>query len=121
MTGYRLVFQRLEPEGPAYANIVAPGDGVLGVVYPASAATLERMDSFEHGYDRLAVRVTAQDGAAIAAVAYIVRPAATVQLGVPSAAYLQTILRGAREHGLPDDYVDAVATIASAPGSRRVH
>src|SRR5947208_4766736 len=59
---YRLVFQSLESGGPAYANILTPGDGVLGVLYRCSPANLERLDRFEQGYDRQPIKVSPLQG-----------------------------------------------------------
>ncbi len=114
LADHRLVFQHLEPAGPAYANILCPGDGVLGVVYRCSAAELERLDRYEGGYDRQPVTVIDQQGEVLAATTYVVisRPAAT--FGRPGPEYLQRIVTGARQHGLPEEYIAQVIRIASA-------
>src|ERR1700681_334969 len=49
---HRLIFRQLEARGPAFASILYPGEGVHGVVYRLSAADFERLDRYEHGYER---------------------------------------------------------------------
>lgn len=109
---HRLVFQQLEEGGPAFANIRHPGDGVLGVVYRCSQAELESLDPYEHGYERRAISVTGQQGEVLAAVAYFVLPSRTVSFARPQEAYLAKIITGARQHGLPESYVDEIIAIA---------
>ena len=119
LADYRLVFQHLAPGEPAFANIVSPGEGLLGVVYSCTPAVLEKLDSYEHGYARLPVRVTDQLGEVLAASAYIVQPAAAPAFGSPNAAYLQKIVHGAWQHGLPPEYIESIVAIATVanPGS----
>ena len=108
LANHRLVFQHLEGGGPAFANILCPGDGVLGVVYRCSPAALEKLDHYEQGYERQPITVTDQQGEVIHAIAYVIRPTPGVHIGKPSAEYLQRILTGAKQHGLPEVYIAAV-------------
>ncbi len=108
LANHRLVFQHLDGGGPAFANILCPGDGVLGVVYRCSPAALEKLDHYEQGYERQPITVTDHQGEVIHAIAYVIRPTPGVQIGKPSAEYLQRILTGAKQHGLPEAYIAAV-------------
>lgn len=112
LANYRLVFQYLESPGPAFANIVSPGAGVFGVVYRCSPADLARLDHFECGYERRPIAVTDRQGESMSAVAYVVQSAQAADFGRPSAEYLDRIIRGARHHGLPEQYIDSI--VASA-------
>jgi cation transport regulator ChaC len=114
LASYRLVFQPLESGGPAYANIASPGDGVLGVVYRCRAAELEKLDGFERGYERRPVVVTDMSGAELAATTYQVVPGAALDLGPPRDEYLQRIVRGARQNGLPETYIAQIVALARA-------
>jgi cation transport regulator ChaC len=100
------------PVGPGergVANVAPqPGERVWGALYQLTHADAERLDRTEgvhHGaYRRLAVEVRRQDGLAIAAFTYrseISRPERK-----PSRRYLNLLLTGAREHGLPADWVE---------------
>lgn len=127
LAGYRLQFQQCEPDGDAYANIVAvdaglmgqgmSGRSVLGVVYRLHEADLARLDAFEHGYERRPITVIDLAGETLDAIAYIVRPADALHIGRPSEAYLSRIITGARQHGLPEPYIDEIIAIASAVAS----
>jgi len=115
LAGYRLAFNMRGDDGSLYANIARPGDGVIGVLYRCDEAALARLDAYEQGYDRLAVRVTLEGGEPRAAMAYVARPEHTADEGAPTAAYLGIILRGARRHGLPDAYVRSIEARGAAP------
>ena len=112
LADHRLVFQHLEHGGPAYANILSPGDGVIGVAYRCSEADLEKLDVFESGYERRPITVTDQQGEVLVAVVYIIRPAPSVGTGIPHAEYLERIVTGARQHGLPEHYISNIVAIA---------
>jgi gamma-glutamylcyclotransferase len=108
LPGYRLAFNMQGDDGHVYANIMQPGDGVIGVLYHCGAAALASLDVYEEGYDRRQVLVTLENGATRQVMAYIARPECTTNAGAPSAEYLGIILRGARRHGLPEAYVAAI-------------
>lgn len=112
LPGYRLAFNMRASKGGVYANLLTPGDGVLGVVYWCSPAMLQRLDAFEQGYDRAWVEVIDRQGATRPAVVYFAKPALSLAPGRPSEQYLAKILTGARDQGLPDDYVRGIAALA---------
>jgi gamma-glutamylcyclotransferase len=114
LAGYRLVFQALEERGPAFANIRGSDDEVHGVVYRCSPAHLSTLDVYESGYERLVISVSDQHGEVLEAVAYIVSPAQPARFGRPSEEYLERIVTGARQHGLPEPYIGSVVVIARA-------
>jgi gamma-glutamylcyclotransferase len=113
LANHRLLFQQIDPTGPAFANIKTPGEGVLGVVYRCSPAELERLDHFEAGYRRKLITVSDRHGEVLVAVAYVMRPESTANSGQPHSDYLDRIVTGARRHGLPDDYIGNLVSIAS--------
>jgi hypothetical protein len=68
----------------------------------------------EH-YRRIEVRVTPQDGQPVSAQVYI---ATKVEKGLrPAGHYLQAILEGAGEHGLPVTYIEEIKAAAGAAGT----
>ena len=121
LANHRLVFQHLGNAGPAYANILCPGDGVLGVVYRCTPADLARLDRYEGGYERQPIVVTDRQGEALDAVAYIMRPELGANTGQPSAEYLNRIVTGARQHGLPDEYIAGIVALASTDDPLGAH
>lgn len=119
LAGYRLVFQTLEECGPAFANIHCSDDEVHGVVYRCNPAQLNTLDVYESGYERLVISVSDPQGEVLEAVAYIVSPALPARFGRPSEEYLERIVSGARQHGLPEPYIGSVVAIARAESLER--
>jgi gamma-glutamylcyclotransferase (GGCT)/AIG2-like uncharacterized protein YtfP len=113
LENHHLVFEHLAGSGPAYANILPGGEGVLGVIYRCNEADLERLDRYERGYDRQHVVVTDQASEAISAIVYIMRPHPATRAGRPNADYLQRIVQGAQQHRLPAEYIEGIMTRAS--------
>jgi gamma-glutamylcyclotransferase len=108
LANHRLIFQKIGTAEPPFANIISPGTGVLGVIYRCSSADLETLDRYESGYERKSVIVTDPDGEELAAIAYVIRPALAGNTGKPLAAYLERIVSGAKQHGLPEEYVNNI-------------
>jgi gamma-glutamylcyclotransferase len=105
LADYRLVFNMQDGPGEVFANIVPGGDGVVGVVYRLGHDALDRMDRYEQGYLRTRVHVSIQDGDLNEVVTYVADSATVVDGGRPSAEYLRRIVTGARQHGLPEEYI----------------
>jgi gamma-glutamylcyclotransferase (GGCT)/AIG2-like uncharacterized protein YtfP len=117
LPGYRVAFNMLADDGCRYANIVAsgdgaPGDGVLGVIYRCTEEMLARLDIFEAGYERREVEVIADAGRTFSAIVYIALPETTTSEGSPRIEYLSIILKGGREQGLPENYVQDIKRLA---------
>jgi gamma-glutamylcyclotransferase len=105
---HRLVFNMQGEDGQVYANVDSPGPGVIGVIYRCSPAALDKLDSYERGYERRRVLVTDEGGVTLEAVAYVARANRVANGGKPSAEYLERVVRGARQHGLPEAYIRAI-------------
>jgi cation transport regulator ChaC len=113
LADHRLVFQRITRLGSAFANVVAPGDGVEGVIYHCTPAQLERLDRFESGYERHSINVTDCNRRVVPVTTYVMRPNAVAVYGPPTAEYLDRIITGARQQGISDDYVRRIMAIAA--------
>jgi len=111
---YRLVFNMRGDDGAVFANIATPGDGVYGVIYRCSSAVLARLDEFESGYDRVWMQVIDRVGLARSAVAYVAHARPTGETGLPSEPYVRRILTGARQQGLPEEYIRRIESLAAA-------
>jgi len=126
---HRLVFPRYsEVWGGGSSGIVpAHGPTVWGVLFDVSdagLATLDRHEGFrgpgdpDNHYDReqVTVDLTRPDDGSIPrrvrAWTYVAREANPTP---PSRRYLDTILRGARHHRLPEDYIAALAAVSASP------
>ncbi len=117
LDGRRIAFNKRGSDGTGKANIVPDaGRRVWGVVYRVSPAALDEMDGYEGvaegHYARSAVRVTCASGDETNAVTYVAGDAFLDDSLSPSADYLQTILRGARAHCLPEDYIREIEEAA---------
>lgn len=99
------------------------GATLWGVLYEVSEADLEALDGIEgfrgpgdehNVYDRELVTVElvrADDGSfprRVRAHAYFARP---TKSSPPSRAYLDRLLRGARHHRLPEEYVESLTAV----------
>ena len=119
LPGYRLAFtRRSERWGGGVADIRPDSAGeVWGVAWCIAATEGEALDRQEgvHAspprYRRIEVAVTTADGEVLDCLAYqVVEPQA--EHIAPSAAYLETMLRGGRAAGLPEAYIAQIEAIA---------
>jgi cation transport regulator ChaC len=114
---YRLAFNKRGNGGVVYANVVAsPGAEVFGVVYRCNPESMRKMDAKEIGYERKTVKVTADNGEALEAVTYVAKPEYVCPGGAPPKEYLARILKGAREHGLPEGYIKSIEALGGRGG-----
>ena len=76
------------------------------------------LDGHEQGYARADVRVVTEEGDEISALTYV----ATTLTDEPVAFdwYKRLIVEGAREHGLPGDWVAALERLPEKPDPRRL-
>lgn len=104
---HRLAFLRRSVRWKAGAADIVPTDGesVWGVLWelPFGAAELDVKESAGVGYRRRTVKVLL-DGAPVKAMAYEVIDKAPTELQ-PRREYVQLMVDGAREHGLPDAWL----------------
>jgi AIG2 family protein len=121
--GWRLVFDKppLLPVGQAFANIIREaGAEVLGVLYEVSEADLQRIDLTEGvmvgNYQRVEATVTpltAPPHAPLTAFTLTSdRRAPDLQ---PSHRYMELLIAGALEHGLPAEYIAFLRSVPAQP------
>jgi gamma-glutamylcyclotransferase (GGCT)/AIG2-like uncharacterized protein YtfP len=110
LDGFRLLFLRRSIRWKAGAADVVPEDGqaTWGALYELDAADLDALDAKEYaaagGYQRREVEVVTDAGNRLAAVTYEVVTKEPHEL-TPTAEYLALLARGARERGLPADWL----------------
>jgi len=96
---------------PAFATLVpASGAMVHGVLHTMRRVDLERLDRIESAYDRVDVVARTMDED-VHATAYVARRLSRDR--TPSRRYLLLLIEGAREHGLPEDYIRELEARAS--------
>jgi cation transport regulator ChaC len=116
LENYSLVFNKKVRGGSAEANVQpTKGQTVFGVLYKISETslrTLDRATGVPEHYRRIELNVTDLHGRLIPAQVYI---AAKVEKGLrPAPHYLQTLIRGAGEHGLPAEYIADIKAAGAA-------
>jgi gamma-glutamylcyclotransferase len=114
LENYELVFNKRARGGTATANIrPAPGKVVEGVLYRIPESAYRNLDRFEGApvhYRRTEVTVVDREGRKYAAQVFT---ATKVEKALqPAAHYLQAILEGASEHGLPAEYIEKIKSAA---------
>jgi len=86
------------------------GEEVWGAVYELAEADLMRLDRYEAGYDRVVLRVEADDGALHHAVSYTV----TAKYNFPpTETYVERMLRGGERWKLPTHYLEQLRRAAA--------
>ncbi len=116
LDNYELNFEKIARGGTGTANIVpAEGKAVWGVLYRVTEQQLKALDRFEgvpEHYRRSEVTVVDSDARKVGAQVYLARK---VRKGLkPDRLYLQKIIEGAEEHGLPADYIERLKSIIPA-------
>jgi gamma-glutamylcyclotransferase len=114
LDGYWMVYDGFSPSwGGALANI-APSrqDEVWGGLYEITEEHLAKIDSYEgcpRHYQRSLLDVLRSGGKGkVQAWVYYRQPQA---VGVPSRRYLEALVQGARDCGLPEDYIRSVINV----------
>jgi gamma-glutamylcyclotransferase len=108
LEGHRFVYDGFSVAwGGAVGNIVkSEAEGVWGALFDISATdrlTLDGFEGYPRAYDRAEFEVKDKDGEAHRALAYFRTGRA---LGKPHPDYERTVLEGAKECALPEEYVD---------------
>jgi hypothetical protein len=118
LDGHALHFHKRSRDGSGKCNIVrAENRAVHGVVFDVDAREVDALDEAEQrgrGYERCDVRVHGPS-ASVEAFAYVAQPAYVDDALLPYEWYLALVLAGAREHGLPADYVAGLDAVRSYP------
>ena len=121
-TGWRLVFDKppLVPIGEAFANIIPDAAAhVLGVAYEVSEEDLRYMELTEGvllgNYERIAIRVEPLSDSLPPLTAFSLTSDRRDPSLRPSTRYMEAVISGAEEHGLPAEYVDSLRAVPATP------
>jgi len=115
---YRLMFHKYsENDGSGKCDaeqIGNPNHAVIGVVFEIAMvekALLDRFEGLGYGYDEKSVTVEMLGGGTLQALTYY---ATRTRSGLqPFHWYKEHVLTGARENGLPDEYIQTIAAVTS--------
>jgi gamma-glutamylcyclotransferase len=125
LPGYRLAFTRFSGDrlGGVADVRSQPGSSVWGALYDISERDLIQLDDYEgycgsgeaNLYDRIdvAVWLGGQADRIVEAFAYQIADPSSMHIP-PSAYYLGIIVAGARQWGLPEQYIQQIASVAQA-------
>ncbi len=120
LPGYRMIFPRVSGVwlGGIPSLSEAEGEEVWGVLWEGSEDCLEALDDYQGFYgpegdnvfERLPVEVTDAEGKAHAAFAYMATGTSRGNYP-PSPQFVDTMVRAARDFGLPEAYVARLARL----------
>jgi hypothetical protein len=106
LPGFRLSCDKLGADGSGKANLLPDAaSAVWGALYAVHPDDLARLDRHEPGYQRVLVEVCWRDARV---AAHVYRATRTTRDPVPFAWYKRLVIDGAREHGLPADWIRAL-------------
>ena len=119
LNDFRFAFNKLASSGDVYANIVpSKGCRVWGVAYRCEPAALSALDIHEGvatgHYLRKEYEVFSVQGTLLEAVAYVAGKNFVTAETAPPPWYLKLILKGAKEHKLPPDYIKRIVELGNA-------
>lgn len=123
VAGYCLAFSKKSIDGSGKAMLATAGDHaarVYGVLYTIAADEIEALDRSEgrgKGYDRVDdFEVwTIPDGKPVRAATYMSDATSVDKALKPYDWYLDLAIKGAEQHGLPDDYLAALSLRTCLP------
>lgn len=115
--GYEVRFRKISIDGSGKADLVhtgEPSDIVHGVVFQFDANEWGALNAAEPGYDPETIEVQTTTGV-LKATAYLAREDQIDESLKPYTWYLELILCGAEQHGLPEDYRQKIERILDLP------
>ena len=121
VTGRRLAFHKIGVDGSGKADAFFTGreaDRVWGTLHRMSPTDRIALDACEGGYELERVEVVRKDGGRVPALAYVALASRIAEQLTPWCWYLDYVLRGARELGLPSEYLEAIRAFPCARDPR---
>ncbi len=103
LPNYELVLNK-EGMGKGNPNVREGGKGVWGVIYEVDERDLRKLDLISPKYYRKLVKVIV-NGKEEEAWIYIAKPEFTNDSLKPDRSCIERMIRGAKHHGLPDEYI----------------
>lgn len=117
LDNHKLQFHKRSHDGSGKCDIEItnnPVDVVHGVIFElilSEKIILDKIEGLGNGYDEMTVSVSTHQGESITAVCY---SATDIDPSLkPYHWYKEHVLRGAREHGLPGEYIQAIGAVES--------
>lgn len=122
LVGHELRFHKSSKDGSAKCDAFLTGvstDLVVGILFsiPGSQkAALDKAEGLGNGYEEATITVMTVDGKAVDAVTYLASEGAIDDKLKPYQWYKAFVESGAKEHGIPDAYVQKyILDVAAVP------
>jgi hypothetical protein len=101
------------------ANLMdSPGDAVWGVLYEMEESDLPRLDRVEGGYRRVEIEASDERGNSLVVQTYASEKVTNGARAFER--YKKLMLNGAREHQLPEKYIEEKEFLKKRAGGRRL-
>ena len=111
LDGYQFTMNKLGRDASSKANIEPMNDTlVYGVAFLFDPDQWKILDSFEGGYKRITVKIETDKEVNDASTYICIDSRELVRNRAPFGWYLNLILDGAAQHGLPHDYIRNIKT-----------
>lgn len=115
LEGFRLCLDKLASDGSGKLNLARDAAAaVWGVVFRIDGADLATLDGFEPGYSQICVEVHLRGGGPLEARTFLSELRKQGLRAQPG--YRALALAGAREHGLPADWIELLERLPLATG-----
>jgi len=115
LEGFRLCLDKLASDGSGKLNLAQDATmAVWGVAFRIDGAELAALDRFEPGYSQISVSVHLRGGGPLEARTYLCEQRVQGLLLQPG--YRALILAGAREHGLPTEWIELLERLPVTNG-----
>ena len=112
LANYGFRFNKKEKDGSARANLIlSEEEDVYGVVYKIHTKHYDKLCTTEPGFKLIEVQVETNTSY-VNALTFISEE--DTEDILPEMSYLNTILKGAKEHALPEEYQVFIKILASA-------
>lgn len=114
--GWELVFGKRSVDGSAKCTLLPnAGEVVHGVLFEIDGRDKQALDEAEGpGYDQCRI-MAASNGALLESFSYVVKHGWFERALRPYTWYLDLVLAGAREHGLPEEFVGGFLAVEGVP------
>lgn len=109
LSGYRFLYNKKSIYGSSKANIRKDkGSVVHGICFSIDPESFEKLKEFEKGYDVVQVTVSDLEKNPLQAKTFISYYSCDEE---PNGEYVETIVKAAKEHKLPEDYIRKILSV----------